>query len=169
MLIFDTGTAPNGYTTVTQCMDGSFCCTKSNTTCCTNKSGIYLSSDGRQFLSSNIAQTSNTSYTQASNTSCAHASNTSCIQASNAPCMSLRAGTGAASAVAGILLIFLIVIVFHYRKTRHPSHLSPTAEPNTSNIPGEYGGIWNPAAQLGISQSPYELADSPFPNRYAKR
>src|SRR4051794_33170938 len=49
--LFGVGTIPYQYTTVTQCTDGSFCCTALNETCCSNGSGIYLSADGRQIIS----------------------------------------------------------------------------------------------------------------------
>jgi hypothetical protein len=134
--LFDVGTTPNQYTTVTQCTDGSFCCTGSNDTCCSNGSGIYLSADGRQIISRET--------TRGSNTSCIQGSNTSCIQGSNTSCIALRAGVGVVSAVAGIVVILLAVVIFRYQKIGGPRYkLSISGKRSKRGVPGQ--------------QPPYEL------------
>jgi hypothetical protein len=120
--LFDVGTIPSQYTTVTQCTDGSFCCTGSNDTCCSNGSGIYLSADGRQIISRETTQGSNTSCIQGSNTSFIQGSNTSSIQSSDTSCIALRAGVGVVSAVAGIVVILLAVVIFRYQKIGGPRY-----------------------------------------------
>src|SRR5277367_4161180 len=89
-----------------------------DTFCSTNGSGIYLSADSRQIISRETTQGSNTS------------------------CIALRAGVGVVSAVAGIVVILLAVVIFRYK-------LSARGETKL-----------NPAAQLrGVpsQQPPYEL------------
>jgi hypothetical protein len=55
----------SGYTHVSRCNDGSFCCGKDNTACCSDCSGIYLNEDGTKILpqSGEIEDTTLSSYT----------------------------------------------------------------------------------------------------------
>lgn len=136
--LFDVGTIPNQYTTVTQCTDGSFCCIGSNDTCCSNGSGIYLSADGRKIISRET--------TQGSNTSCIQGSNISCIQGSNPSCTALRAGVGVVSAVAGIVVILLAVVIFRHQRIGGPQY--------TLSARGE---TKNQLRGVPSQQPPYEL------------
>ena len=42
----------SGYTHVTRCNDGSFCCGDSNAACCNSYSGVYLNENGTEILQS---------------------------------------------------------------------------------------------------------------------
>lgn len=42
----------SGYTHVTRCNDGSFCCGNSNAACCNSYSGVYLNENGTEILQS---------------------------------------------------------------------------------------------------------------------
>ncbi|RYN64840.1 hypothetical protein AA0118_g3936 [Alternaria tenuissima] len=46
------GTFASGYTHVTRCNDGSFCCGDSNAACCNSYSGVYLNENGTEILQS---------------------------------------------------------------------------------------------------------------------
>lgn len=87
------GTQPNVETPLTECPDGSFCCHGSNSSCCFDGSGIYLSFDGRQIL-----------YKTATN-----------------PNPGLKAGIGTVSAVAGILMAVLFLLIFRLKRIEKTS------------------------------------------------
>ncbi|KAH6859111.1 hypothetical protein BKA58DRAFT_53993 [Alternaria rosae] len=50
----------SGYTHVSRCGDGSFCCGEGNTTCCSDYSGIYLNVYGTKILQPDSAEIEDT-------------------------------------------------------------------------------------------------------------